>query len=100
MASLPPVVGDVANQYGPFAPRALPRFIATTDPSATLSPSAHFPGSLVIAWTWLHRFRGGARRASPVARRVLVTVPSLSPRRSVSPHQPDATSRAAFASQP
>ena len=45
--------------------------------------STHFPGSLVIEWTWLRRFRGGARRASPVARRVLVTVPSLSPRRSV-----------------
>ena len=83
-----------------FAPRALPRFLATADPSVTFSPSAHFPGSLVIAWTWLRRFRGGARKASPVARRVLVTVPSLSPRRSVPPRQPGATGHAAFASQP
>ena len=39
-----PVVGGVHEQQGPFAPRALPRFVATTGPSATLSPSAHFPG--------------------------------------------------------
>ncbi len=31
-------------QQGPFAPRALPRFFATTDPAATVSPSADFPG--------------------------------------------------------
>ena len=30
-------------QQGPFAPRALPRFLATTDPAATVSPSAYFP---------------------------------------------------------
>src|SRR5262245_5803220 len=45
------VVGGIAEQQGPFAPRALPRFIATPDPSATLSPSAHFPGTLVIGPT-------------------------------------------------
>jgi hypothetical protein len=49
---------------------------------------------------WLRRFRGGARRASPVARRVLVTVLPLSPRRSVPPPQPDTTGHAAFAPQP
>jgi hypothetical protein len=48
----------------------------------TLSPSAHFPGSPVIGPTLLRRFRAGARRASPVAWLVLVTVPSLPPRRS------------------
>ena len=83
------VVGGIAEQQGPFAPRALPRFLATTDPSATLSPSADFPGAPVIRPTWLRRFRGGTRRASPVARRVLVTVPSLPPRRSGPPRQPD-----------
>ena len=36
----------------------------------------------------LRRFRGGTRRASPVARRVLVTVPSLPPRRRDPPRQP------------
>ena len=83
------VGGGVAEQQGPFAPRALPRLVATAGPSATLSPSADFPGSPVIRPTWLRRFRGGTRRASPVARRVLVTVPSLPPRRSVPPRQPD-----------
>ena len=75
------VGGDTAHQQGPFAPRALPRFVATADPSVTLSPSAHFPGSLVIGQPRLRRFRGGTRRASPVARRALATVPSLPPRR-------------------
>src|SRR5436309_8242039 len=42
------VVGGSAEQQGPFAPRALPRFVATTNPSATLSPSADFPGPPVI----------------------------------------------------
>ena len=32
-------------QQGPFAPRALPRFNATTDPAATVSSSDRFPGA-------------------------------------------------------
>jgi hypothetical protein len=60
-----------------IAPGALPPFLATAGPSATLSPSAPFPFVVVIGRTWLRRFRGGTRRASPVARRVLVIVPSL-----------------------
>ena len=45
ISPLPPVlVGGIAEQQGPFAPRALPRFVATTGPSATLSSSADFPG--------------------------------------------------------
>jgi hypothetical protein len=43
------------KQQGPFAPRALPRFAATADPSATLSPSADFPGPPVIRPTQLPR---------------------------------------------
>jgi hypothetical protein len=82
------VGGGMTGQQGPFAPRALPRLRATPGPSATLSPSAHFPGTLVIGRTILRRFRGGTRRASPVARRVLVPVASLSPRRSGPPRQP------------
>jgi len=39
------VVGGIAEQQGPFAPRALPRLIAPAGPSATLSPSAAFPGN-------------------------------------------------------
>jgi RNA-directed DNA polymerase len=38
----------VFKQQGPFAPPALPGFLAITDPSATLSPSVPFPGSPVI----------------------------------------------------
>ena len=48
-----------------FAPRALPRLIARSGPSATLSSSADFPGAPVIRPTLLRRFRGGTRRASP-----------------------------------
>ena len=76
-------------QQGPFAPRALPRLIATTGPAATVSPSAPFPVSPVIEPTLLHRFLDGARTASPVARHVLVTVLPLPPRRSDAPHQSD-----------
>ena len=69
-------------QQGPFAPRALPRFNATTNLAATVSPSIDFPVLPVIRPTFLHRFLDGARTASPVAQRVLVTVLSLPPRRS------------------
>src|SRR5215469_15561788 len=79
---LPSVLLEPYKQQGPFAPPALPGIIATADPSATLSPSAHFPGSPVIGPTLLQRFRAGARRASPVAWHVLAIVPSLPPRRS------------------
>src|SRR5450755_3091796 len=43
------------EQQGPFAPRALPRFVATADPSATLSSSADFPVLPVIRPTQLPR---------------------------------------------
>ena len=72
---------------GPFAPRTLRRFVATTDPAATLSSSADFPVSPVIRPTLLQRFRAGTRRASPVAWHVLVTVLSLPPRQGEQPHR-------------
>src|ERR1700720_2728504 len=81
IASLPSLRWRQCKWQGPFAPRTLLRFLATPDPSATLSSSADFPGSPVIRPTLLRRFRAGARRASPVAWHVLVTVLSLSPRR-------------------
>src|SRR5262249_58663692 len=65
------------EQQAPFAPREFPRLVATTGPSATLSSSADFPVLPVIRPTQLPPFRAGTRRASPVARRVLVVVPSL-----------------------
>jgi len=45
-------------------------------------PSIHFPVFLVIESTFLQKFLPGARRASPVAQRALVAMPSLPPRRS------------------
>jgi hypothetical protein len=42
------MLSEACTQQGPFAPQALPRFVATTDPSATLSSSANFPGPPVI----------------------------------------------------
>lgn len=74
-------------QQGPFAPRALPRFNATTDPAATVSSSTVFPGPPVMRSTLLRRFLDGTRTASPVAWHVLVTVLSLPPRQRDVPHQ-------------
>ena len=54
-------------QQGPFAPRALPRFNATTDPAATVSSSADFPVVPVIRLTLLQTFLPGTRTVSPVA---------------------------------
>ena len=74
-------------QQGPFAPWALPHFLATTDPAATVSSSADFPVFPVIRPTLLCRFLDRTRTASPVAWRLLVTVLSLPPRRSNLPLQ-------------
>ena len=82
--SLPPLWSEKRQQQGAFAPRALPRLCANTRPSATLSSSSHFPVLPVIGPTLLRRFLAGTRRASPVARSVLVIVPPLPPRRSSS----------------
>src|SRR5262249_43401982 len=84
------------EQQGPFAPRALPRFRATTGPSATLSSSADFPVLPVIRPTQLPPFRVGTRRASPVARCVLVVVPSLT----TPPERPAASTGLRRAVQP
>ena len=67
--------------FGPLASRE----VRTPDPAAILSSSADFPVSPVIRPTLLRRFRAGTRRASPVAQHVLVTVPSLPPRRGEQP---------------
>src|SRR6266852_2690593 len=55
------------------------------------SPSRRSPHSRYrrLYGSLLRRFRGGARRASPVAPRILAIVLSLLPRQSVPPHQPD-----------
>src|SRR6201988_4057542 len=87
ISSLPSLCWRLCRWQGPLAPRALLRFVATTDPAATLSSSADFPVSPVIRPTLLRRFLAGTRRASPVAQHVLVTVPSLPPRRGEQPYQ-------------
>src|SRR5690348_18267643 len=87
ISSLPSLRGRHCKWQGPFAPRTLLRFVATSDPAATLSSSADFPVSPVIRPTLLRRFRAGTRRASPVAQHVLVTVPSLPPRRGEQPYR-------------
>src|SRR5712664_3654334 len=88
ISSLPsPMLETLQMAGGPFAPQTLLRFIATTDPAATLSSLADFPVSPVIRPTLLRRFRAGTRRASPVAQHVLVTVLSLSPRRGEHPYR-------------
>src|SRR5215469_11247032 len=68
------------KQQGPFALRTLLRFLATSDPSATLSSSTAFLVLPVIRSTLLWQFLARMRRASPVAQRTLVTMPSLPPR--------------------
>src|SRR5258705_13333139 len=79
ISSLPSLCWRHCKWQGPFAPQTLLRFIATTDPAATLSSSADFPVSPVIRPPLLRRFRAGTRRASPVAQHVLVTALSLPP---------------------
>ena len=89
ISSLPSLCWRRRKWQGPLAPRALLRFVATTDPAATFSSSAAFLVLPVIRPTLLRRFRAGTRRASPVAQHVLVTVPSLPPRRGGQPHRSD-----------
>ena len=89
ISSLPPLRRRRCKWQGPFAPRTLLRFIATTGPAATLSSSADFPVSPVIRPTLLQRFLAGTRRASPVAQHVLVTVLSLPPRQGEQPCRSD-----------
>src|SRR6266566_4605682 len=77
----------VAQQQGLFAPRALPRFNATTGPSATLSSSPDFP-VLPVIQVPVPPISGRDEEASPVAQCILVIVLSLPPRQSVTPLQP------------
>src|SRR6516162_6274133 len=58
-----------------FALTYILRFIASPDPSATLSSSADFPGLPVIRPTLLRRFLAGTRRVSPGQALVLEDVP-------------------------
>jgi hypothetical protein len=72
----------IVNSRVPLLPRRYSgsSLIRTLPPPSRLS--VHFPLSTVIKPTLLRKFLSGTRRASPVARHVLVTVLSLPPRRS------------------
>src|SRR3984885_11401112 len=83
------LVLETLQMAGPLGSTALRRFIATTDPAATLSSSADFPVLPIIRPTLLRRFLVGTRRASPVAWHVLVTVLSLPPRQGDQPRRSD-----------
>src|SRR5580700_2002733 len=57
---LPPIIArEITKQLGPFAPWELPQFIATLNPSATFSPSFHFPVRPVIGRTCSRVFLSG-----------------------------------------
>jgi hypothetical protein len=80
---LPPVLLRNVVQQGPFALRTLLCFIATTKLGATVSPSVDFPVDAGYTTALASAdFSVGTRTVSPVARFVLVIVPSLPPRRS------------------
>ena len=100
-------------QQGPFAPRALPRFLATTSLAAAVSSSADFPGDAGYTTDLLHRLLDGTRTVSPVARHALVTMlplttppeyqtASVSPRSAMlpSPHRRGLGLRSLFLSRP
>ena len=75
---LPPVQLRHDVQQGPFAPRTLLRFIATTNLAATVSPSVDFPVDAGYTTALASAdFSVGTRTVSPVAQHVLVTVLSL-----------------------
>jgi hypothetical protein len=61
-------------QQGPVAPRALPRFVATTSLAAAVSSSADFPRVAGYTTELFHRLLDGTRTVSPVARHALVPV--------------------------
>ena len=72
----------IADSWVPLLPGRYPGslLIRTHPPPSRLS--VHFPLYTVIEPTLLQKFLAGTRKASPVARHVLVTVLSLPPRRS------------------
>ena len=77
-----PCCQKIINSRAPLLTRRYPSSSLVRTPPPPSRLSAHFPLLKVIEPTLLRRFLCGTRRASPVARYVLVTVPSLPPRRS------------------
>src|SRR5262249_59334476 len=84
----PPCVGGNPNGRAPPLRGHSPAssLLRAHPPPSRLRPTSR--GVRLYGRACSAAFARGARRASPVARHVLVTVPSLPPRRSRSPHQP------------
>ena len=82
-----PGLGGATHSRVPWLHRHYPAslLLQTQPPPSRLPPLSQWMP--VIRRPFRHRFRDGTRRASPVARRVLVPVLSLSPRRSAAPRQ-------------
>ena len=76
------------RQQGRFPPPALPGFLGTTNPSATLSPVSRLPGIRLYGLPATADFSPGRGGLLQLLSRVLVTVPSLPPRRSAAAPQP------------
>src|SRR5262245_16442394 len=68
---------DINVQQGPFAPWALPHFIATTDLAVTVSPAVDFPVVPVIRLRCSIDFSMGRGRLLQLLSMSLVTVLSL-----------------------
>ena len=80
-----------------MAPRTLLRFLATTDPAESLSPSADFPVLPVIRLPCSADFSTGRGGFLQLLGMTWSPCCPYQPRRSVSPHQSFATLHAAFA---
>jgi hypothetical protein len=75
------------KQQGLFAPRTLLRFLATTDPAESLSPSTDFPVLPVIRLPCSADFSTGRGGFLQFLGMTLSPCCPYRPRRSVSPHQ-------------
>src|SRR5471030_905834 len=97
ISPLPPILLVPLQTAGPLrstdiAP--LHRYYGPVRHPLAFLPTSRFR---LYGFSMLRRFRAGTRRASPVARCILVIVLSLPPRQSVPPLQSVATFHAAFA---
>ena len=87
ISPLPPVLLEPYKQQGLFAPQTLLRFLTTTDPADSLSPSTDFPVSPVIRLPCSADFSTGRGGFLQLLSMTLSPCCPYQPRRSVSPHQ-------------
>lgn len=87
ISPLPPVLLEPYKQQGLFAPQTLLRFLTTTDPADSLSPSTDFPVSPVIRLPCPADFSTGRGGFLQLLSMTLSPCCPYQPRRSVSPHQ-------------